>query len=183
MLVKLKNVRLAFPQLFEPKTFGGEGDPAYSASLILAKNNPSIKELEAAIKAVAEEKWTTKAAAELKTLKAAEKLCLRDGDGKSEYDGFPGNVYVAARSKTRPLVIDRDKSPLTSADGRPYGGSICHANVDIWAQSNAYGKRINATLVGVQFVKDGQAFSGAAPASVEDFDSVEEESDDAEGLV
>ncbi len=55
-----------------------------------------------------------------------------------------------------------------------------NVNIDLWCQANNFGKRINATLVGVQFAADGDAFSGAAPASPDDFDSVE---DDGEGLV
>ncbi|MBD0092018.1 ssDNA-binding protein, partial [Acinetobacter baumannii] len=36
MKIRLNNVRLAFPALFEAKTVNGEGDPAFSASFILA---------------------------------------------------------------------------------------------------------------------------------------------------
>ena len=35
MKLMIKNVRLAFPNLFKPTTVNGEGEPAYSASLIL----------------------------------------------------------------------------------------------------------------------------------------------------
>jgi hypothetical protein len=179
-IVKIKGARLAFPQLFEAKSFDGEGEGAYSGSFIIAKDNPAIKEIEEVMVKLATEKWGTKAAAELKTLKAQGKVALRDGDDKADYDGFPGNMYISARNKSRPLVIDRDKTPLTKADGRPYGGCIVNVNIDLWVQANNFGKRINATLVGVQFAGDGDAFSGAAPASVDDFDSVD---DDGEGLV
>jgi hypothetical protein len=51
---------------------------------------------------------------------------------------------------------------------------------DVWPQDNAYGKRVIASLKGVQFVKNGDAFSGGAPASADEFDVVEapEEADD-----
>ena len=103
---------------------------------------------------------------------------LHDGDLKEQYEGFPGNFFVTARNKSRPLVIDRDKSPLTEADGRPYSGSYVNVILDVWAQDNSWGKRVNATLKGVQFSKDGEAFSGSAPASIDSFDDVS----DAEGL-
>lgn len=181
MLVKLKNVRLAFPQLFEAKAFNGEGEPAYSGSFIIEKGNPCLKEIEKTIAAIAKEKWTSKADTILKDLKAKDKVPLRDGDSKSDYDGFPGNMYLAARSKSRPLVINRDKTPLTKEDGIPYGGAWVNCNVDLWCQDNSWGKRINATLVGVQMVRDGDAFSGSAPGSVDDFES--EESDEGSDLV
>lgn len=181
MLVKLKNVRLAFPQLFEARAFDGEGDGAYSATFILDKTNPSVKDMETVIATVAKDKWAAKADAMLKDLRAKDKTCLHDGDGKADYDGFPDNLYVSARNKSRPLVINRDKTPLTQSDGIPYGGCFVNANIDVWAQDNNFGKRINATLVGVQFSKDDQAFSGATPATPDDFDSVEE--DAGESLV
>jgi hypothetical protein len=78
-------------------------------------------------------------------------------------------VYVSARNKARPVVIDKDKSPLTQADGKPYAGCYVNVSLDVWAQSNQYGKRINAKLLAVQFDKDGDAFSGGEGYSDDDF--------------
>jgi hypothetical protein len=80
---------------------------------------------------------------------AGEKLnlCLHDGDEKAEYEGFPGNFFLNAANKARPAVIDRDRSPLIQADGRPYAGCYVNAVIDIWAQDNNFGKRVNASLV------------------------------------
>ena len=50
------------------------------------------------------------------------------------------------------------------------------ALVDFWAQDNQFGKRVNATLTGVQFVRDGDSFGGARVAAADDFDVL----DDAE---
>mgnify|MGYP001230954780 CR=1 FL=1 len=53
-----------------------------------------------------------------------------------------------------------------------------NANIELWAQNNAYGKRINATLLVVQFSKDGEPFGeGGSSASVNDFDSVDDDED------
>jgi hypothetical protein len=64
---------------------------------------------------------------------AGEKLnlCLHDGDEKAEYEGFPGNFFLNAANKARPAVIDRDRSPLIQADGRPYAGCYVNAVIDI----------------------------------------------------
>jgi hypothetical protein len=176
MKVRINNVRVAFPVLFNPKSVNGEGDPAFSASFILdpVANKADLKVLDEAIVKAAEEKWGPKAATILAGLRKSGKVCLRDGDEKPEYDGYPGNMFVSARSKSRPLVIDRDKTPLVEADGRPYGGAFVNAVLDLWAQDNDYGKRVNATLSGVQFVRDGDAFGGGRPASADEFDEVEE---------
>lgn len=182
MKVKLSNVRLAFPLLFEAKTVNGEGKPAFSASFLIDPADPQTKALHAAIEAVAKEKWGAKADAILKQMRAQDKVCLHDGDLKSNYDGFPGNLYVSSRSITRPLVIDKDKTPLSESDGRPYAGCYVNASVELWAQDNNYGKRVNASLRGVQFYRDGDAFAGGGAASEDEFDDIAEGAD-ADALV
>ena len=44
-------------------------------------------------------------------------------------------------------------------------------------QANKNGPAVHASLKGVQFVKDGDAFSGSAPASVDSFDDLGEGAD------
>lgn len=182
MKLKLTNVRLAFPVLFEARTVNGEGKPAFSASFLIDPKDPQVKAIHAAIEQVAKEKWASKADAMLKQMRAQDKVALHDGDLKANYDGFPGMFYVSARSATRPLVIDRDKSPLAEADGRPYAGCYVNASIELWAQDNNYGKRVNASLRGVQFNRDGDAFAGGGAASEDEFDDVGEGAD-AESLV
>ena len=182
MIIKLKNVRLAFPALFEAKTVNGEGKPAFSAAFIFAKNHPQKKEIDAAIVEVATEKWGAKAEGHLKTLKASGKALIGDGDVKAEYDGYAGNLFISARNETRPLIVDKDKTPLTAADGKPYAGCYVIASLDIWAQDNKYGKRINASLRGVQFYADGDAFAGGGAADESDFDDLSDGIDDDSDL-
>lgn len=172
MKLKLTNVRLAFPTLFEAKTVNGEGKPAFSATFLVDPADPQVKTINAAIELVAKEKWGAKADAMLKQMRAADKTALHNGDLKANYDGFPGNLFVSARNPMRPTVVAPDKTPLVEADGKPYAGSYVHAVVELWAQDNNYGKRINATLMGVQFYKDGDSFTGGGVASEDDFDDV-----------
>lgn len=172
MKLKLSNVRLAFPALFEAKTVNGEGKPAFSASLLIAPNDAQVKAINAAIDECARDKWGAKAEAMLKQMRAADKVCLHDGDLKASYDGFPGMLFISARNAVRPTVVDADKTPLVEADGKPYAGCYVNAVVELWAQDNKYGKRVNATLTGVQFFRDGDSFTGGRAASEDDFDDV-----------
>lgn len=174
MKIKLQNVRIAFPQLFEAKTVNGEGDPAFSATFLMAPDHPATAELREAFEKVGKEKWGAKWPNVKKEIEAKDRLCLHDGDTKADYAGFEGNFFVSTRNKTRPLVVDRDRSPLTAADGRPYAGCYVHASIELWCQDNAYGKRINASLRGVQFFKDGDAFAGGGAASEDEFDDIED---------
>ena len=177
--ILLKNVRIAFPNLFEPSTVAGEGEPRYSAAFILPPDHPQIKELNACIKAVATEKWKDKAEAVLKGLEKTDKVALHDGDTKPAYDGFGGNLFVSAAAKpsARPTVINKDKTPLTDLDGVVYAGCYVNASIDFWSQDNAYGKRINAQLRGVQFNRDGDAFSAGRPADADEFEDVSDGAD------
>jgi hypothetical protein len=172
MKVTLQNVRLSFPHLFEPSQVQGQGDAKFSASFIIPKDHPALGELANAIVAAATEKWGAKAQAMLTELKASGKLPVRDGDGKASYQGYAGNLYLNASGKTRPLVIDGDKSPLTAADGKMYSGCYVNAIVQMWAMDNQYGKRVNASLMGVQFVKDGERLAGGEVASADDFQAI-----------
>lgn len=182
MIIKLTNVRLAFPALFEAKTVNGEGKPAFSAVFLLDPADPQVKTLNAAIEQVAKDKWGAKADVLLKQMRAADKTALHDGDLKASYDGFPGNLYVSARNATRPLVVNTDKTPLVEADGKPYAGCYVNASIELWPQDNNYGKRINASLRGVQFCRDGDAFAGGGAASDDEFDDLAAGAD-AESLV
>ena len=172
MKLKLLNVRLAFPQLFEAKTVAGEGKPAHSGTFLIDPADPQVKTINAAIDATAKEKWGAKADAILKQARAADKVCLHNGDLKATYDGFPGNLFISARNPLRPTVVDADKTPLTEKDGKPYAGCYVHVVLELWAQDNQYGKRVNATLMGVQFYKDGDSFTGGGVASEDDFEDI-----------
>jgi hypothetical protein len=172
MKIALANVRLAFPVLFEAKTVNGEGEPAFSASFLIPPDHPAVKQINDAAETIGKEKWGAKWPQVKKEMVAKDRLPLHDGDAKSSYTGFEGMMYVSARNKTRPLVIDRDKSPLNQSDGRPYAGCYVNASIELWAQDNNYGKRINASLRGVQFFKDGEAFAGGGAASDDEFEDL-----------
>ncbi|MGJ0626521.1 ssDNA-binding protein, partial [Xenorhabdus bovienii] len=79
-------------------------------------------------------------------------------------------------AKGRPLVIDCDRTPLTAQDGRPYSGCYVNATISIFAYDKK-GKGIGASLGGVQFLRDGDAFAGGGVASVDDFDDLSEGAD------
>ncbi len=174
MKVKLTNVRLAFPSLFEAKTVNGEGAPAYGASFLIEPTDlVNINAINKAIDAVATEKWGAKGPGIVALLRKTDKVALHDGDLKAQYAGFAGMLFVSTRSATRPLVLDKDKTPLTAQDGRPYSGCYVNAIVELWPQDNtAGGKRVNAQLLGVQFFADGDSFGGGAVGSADDFDDL-----------
>lgn len=189
MIVKLKNVRLAFPDLFEPRPDVDGNNPKFGANFIFEKGDANHKALSAAMKAVAIEKWGDNGEKILKTLENT-KRCCRDGDTNLDkegntYNGFEGMQYVVARrspKQGRPMIIDRDKTPLLPEDGKPYGGCYVNASIDIYALDKPkIGKSVNADLRGVQFVKDGDAFGGGTAVSEDEFDDLGDDPDSLGG--
>ncbi|EJD0459570.1 DUF2815 family protein [Salmonella enterica] len=185
MKVILKAVRLAFAQaLFEAEDYQNDGNFKFSSTFLIDKaQKATIAEIENAIKQVAAAKWGAKAEAILKSIRGnSNKFCFRDGEEKPDYDGFEGQMYIKASNKARPLVLDRDRTPLTAADGRPYSGCYVNATITIFAYDSNGNKGISASLGGVQFLRDGDAFGGGIPASVDDFDDISEGAD-ADALI
>lgn len=168
----LKNVRLAFPDLFTAKAINAGDTPRYGAQLIVEKGSANEAAIEAAIQEVAKAKWGVKAEETLRTLRAKTKICFLDGDLKSEYAGFAGNMSLSAGNTARPTVVNRDRTPLTEADGVIYSGCYVNAIVEIWAQENTHGKRVNCSLRGIQFASDGEAFAGGGVASADEFEEL-----------
>lgn len=171
MKIKLSNVRLSFPGLFRPEPFKPGDPPKYKATFLVEKGSEQHKQVEAAILAAAREKWGAKAEKILASIRNnPNKFCYQDGDTKA-YDGYEGNFALAAKNALRPTVIDRDRTPLAEDDGKPYAGCYVNGLVDIFAYENS-GNGISASLMGVQFAGDGDAFAGGGVANADDFDDV-----------
>ena len=163
--IHLKNVRLSFPSLFKKAVFNGQ-EGKYEGTFLIDKKDEATKtKIDAAIKALL---------VDAKIKVASDKICLKDGD-EVEYDGYSGNWSLKASNSNRFTIIDRDKTPLTNDDGILYAGCYVDAIVEFWAQNNNYGKRINANLLGVRFLKDGEPF-GSGPIDVtEEFEDLDED--------
>lgn len=195
MKIKVE-ARLAFPVLFEPEQFQGTGDYSYSCALLVGES-PSVKVLQGveaengkliyskkialddAVEQVGKEKWGAKWPAVKKTMEKKDLSCLHDGDLKEKFAGFAGQWYLSCRSSegARPKVVDQRGNPVTQRDGVVYAGCYVIALVEIWAQDNGYGQRVNAQIRGVQFLRNGDAFGGGAPAADDEFDDVSEGAD------
>lgn len=171
MKIKLSNVRLSFPHLFEPTAFKPGDVPKFKGTFLVNRDDPQIKVVEDAINALAKEKWGAKAEAVLKSIRTnPNKFCWQDGDTKA-YDGYEGTMALTANNKVRPTLIDADKSQLAQSDGRLYAGCYVNAIVELFTYDNS-GNGISASLGGVQFFRAGDAFAGGVPASEDEFDDL-----------
>lgn len=173
-VIKLEKVRLSYPQLFDAKPPEEGKEPVFSASFLLDKKQHAdlIKQIEKMTDRVALDAFKKKV-----TLK---RVPLRDGNEKDGKEGYGDEVmFVSARNAKRPVVVDRDLTPLTKEDTKPYAGCYVNATIRLFAYDHKTGgKGVSASLRAVQFVRDGESF-GAAPVNAEEeFEAV---TDDVDG--
>lgn len=171
--IMLNDVRLSFPGLFKAEAFKPGDEAKFKATLLIEKGSEQDKAIEARILAVLKEKYPQKADALLKQIQNnPNKFCYQDGDTRS-YDGYEGMMALSAKSKTRPTVIDRNRTPLTEEDGKPYAGCFVNASVDFFVY-DSQGVGVSASLRGVQFWRDGDSFGGGRPAEADEFAAAED---------
>ena len=167
--VRLKMVRLSYPHLFKAKGFGRDqtGEKKFSATAIIDPDTKAGKAnmdlLDDAIAAAKEAKWGNKPP-KLK----GDKICFRDGD--DDADETKGMMICVASNSKRPITLDENGDDVTEADDVLYGGCYVDMIVRIWAQDNEFGQRINASLEGVKYRDEGEAFSGHSKTTAGDFD-------------
>jgi hypothetical protein len=178
MKVVLKGVRLAFPDLWEAKKFEGSDNARYGATFLVEPGSANDKAIREAIKTEATAAYAAKAPAMLKTYEGnSSKFCYLDGNVK-DYDGFADMMYLSAHRGEKqgaPLVVDRNKQPLDVNSGKPYAGCYVNGSVDIYVQGGKF-PGIRASLLAVQFFKDGDAFAGSR-ANPDDFEDLSEGAD------
>lgn len=190
--IMLKDVMLGFPALAEPQSFG-EGEPAYGAKLPIKINGAHQKLIEDAMLAEATEAWKDKAASVLEMLIDDGKVAFIKKVYKSKktgepYQGFEGTHYLSARNaKNQPTVFNEYGDPVegkSNIERLAYSGARANASVEIWAQDNKWGRRINCSLRGVMLTGEGENIGGgSAPASSDEFASLAKTKADADDVL
>lgn len=191
----IKNVQIAFPALAEPQAIG-DGEPAYGGRFVIdPKRTDIVGDLDAAMAAEAKAKWKEDGDAVLAMLVEEGKVAFEKKPYRSKktgkvYAGFEGMYNLGARTpanKPRPTAFDEYGNELTSKneiEQKIYSGCEVTAKIEIWAQDNSYGRRINCSLLGVMYAGEGERFGGgSAPASADDFGSFAKGKADPEGLL
>ncbi len=191
--ILLKNVMLGFPALAEPQSLG-DGEPAYGAKLPIAPGSANEKLIEDEIAAVAKEAFKEKADDILAMLREDGKVCFIKKEYRSKstgevYEGFQKSHYLSTRNaKVQPSIFNQYGEPVekkSDIERQAYSGAIASGvSVEIWAQDNKWGKRINCTLLGVMLSGEGSSIGGGSPpASADDFAGLAKAKADAEGLL
>ncbi len=174
LIVRLDNVRLSFPNLFDARAPKGSDKAKFSADFILNKKTQKdqIAKLEKLCERAMLDKFGKKV--------GIKHMCLKDGNDPSKQDieGYGDEVmYLTAKNDSRPAIVDQKKVTITKEDGKIYGGCYVNASVEIYGfKHDVGGNCILASLRAVQFVRDGESLGGNTPVDVdEEFEEVSED--------
>jgi len=156
--------RVSFPAVFQSRAFEGQ-EPKYSVSMLFDKKT-DISELKQLAAKALKEKWPNDAERP-KGLRNP----FRDGDvehpDKKEY---AGKLFVNAKSKMRPGVVDQNLQKIISEDDF-YAGCYARATVTCYAYDRAGNRGVAFGLQNLQKVRDGERFSGRVDAE-NDFEAL-----------
>lgn len=170
--LKLQNVRLAFARLFEPKLNQSKTAEEYSACLIMDPDEPSTQALIDAVEQIATDKWGTKAPAMLERGKLRHPI--HEGDTDMEDDpAFEGKLYVNAKSRRQPQIVDRKVQPIIDQD-EIFSGCYCNVSISVYAYDVPENKGVGIGLNNIQLVRKGERLSGA-PNAEEEFEVLDDE--------
>jgi len=177
---RIDGVRADWPVLFKGQQFQGTGSYRCGIKLIVPTDHPQYEQINDAIFKAAQAKWKEKAPQTLKSARAKDNVCLRDGDLQVKApEGYAGNWVLSANCQggdteeqcVKPQVRLADRTVVTDPAKNPiYRGCYVNAVVEFYGDSR-YGDGVFCKLVGVQFAKEGDAF-GSAPARTEDFEDL-----------
>ncbi len=178
-----KTTRLAYANLFVPRRFG-DGEPYYSADLIIPKDRKKmIARIKKAIQAAYElgKKQLQGEDGSIPGLKELS-IPLRDGDKREDNDlNYQDALYIRARSEMVPVLLNENGQEVTSTK-ELYSG--CYAQAEVWFKAYNHGENrgICAILLAVKKSAGGPRL-GVRQASAEDFDVADEADEEEEDIL
>lgn len=152
--ILIKNVRGSYLHIFEK--WGKETDPKekwrYSGKFLLDKKTHAaeITALRRHLEKLQQE-W-------FKGKLGSANIFFRNGEDSGKEEQEDSWVVSASDGRKRPRVMGRKKETITADDDIIYSGCYVNVLINPWKQDNAHGKKLNANLVAVQFVRDGERF-------------------------
>ena len=167
----IKNARLSYVTLFEPRAVVEGGPLFYSVSVIIPKDSKeTINEFNKAVKKIIDEqKWSSSA-------KKSADLALRDGDDERPDDAAYRNCYfINAKSNKKPRVVDRAIQDIDDPD-KIYSGCYGNVLISLYPFDKGGNKGVGVGLRAVQFVADGEPLGSVV--SDDEFENFEEAIDE-----
>ncbi len=143
-MIVLKNVILNFPNVFKRNVFEGNV-LKYDGVFLIAHDSPQHNELSFMISDIIKKKWGNSTPNKLI-------VTFRDSSENEYVDSNEGDVVFKASSDYKPKVFNKDKSEVSEDERIIVPKCVVDVAIRIWAQDNAYGKKINAELMAIKYV-------------------------------
>jgi hypothetical protein len=166
--------RVSFPNVFVPKAIQEGQEPFYSIQMLFPKtfDNDVDKEaflnMKRAVQKAIVNKWGSDKAKWPQNMR----LPFRDGTEKEGWEGYGSEViFVNAKSKMKPGIVDQRRKDIDNSEDF-YAGCYARATLTTYAYSKMGNVGVAFGLQNLQFMKDGEPFSGKVKAS-DDFEVVE----------
>jgi len=156
-------VRFSYVEVFQPRAMEEGQEPRYSVSIIIPKKDKkTIAKIEEAIENVIEANKAkfTKNGKRLSSLQ----LPLRDGDEderKSDDPAYAGAMFLNAKSKRKPGVVDEDLNPIMEAS-EFYSGCYGRASISFYAFDKNGNKGVACSLNNLQKLEDGESLGSVS---------------------
>lgn len=173
--------RAAFAWVFKPQPpmeGSGQTEGKYGVTMLFdaeARKTVAYKNLLALATAAAKEKFGDKLKSDGNGWFHGLRNPIRNGDEKSELDGYEGCMFASATTKMQPGVVDAQLNRIISdapdIDGF-YSGCYARATVTAYGYDKAGNKGVAFGLQNLQKLADGEPFSGRARAE-NDFEAIE----------
>ncbi len=167
--------RVSYDHLFKPHKMKNEDDSKlrYGLTMLFSKDDPTVlASMKVAYNNACVERWG------VQTFKPHPKLPgkkisswparanpFRDGDvDKADKAEYANMIFVSARSKQKPGLVNRNKQPITEESGEFYAG--CYAQAELIAFIYDEPKLgVSFTLQNVIKVGEGEPLSGKRDAA------------------
>lgn len=175
-------VRFSYVNIFTPRAIDGSDAAKYSVTLLIPKSDKNtISKIKTAI-AAAKANYLEKNAG--KKLPSDLKTTLHDGDGEMPNGGnygpeCAGCYVINVSSKTKPVIVDSDKVPITDPL-EIYSGCYGRAVINFYVYDTNGNKGITAGLNGIMKLYDGEPLAGGIVTDADwddDFDDDDEDDD------
>ncbi|MEY8322562.1 DUF2815 family protein [Lachnospiraceae bacterium 54-11] len=167
MAVTTGKVRASYVNIFQPKAPQGGGEPKYSVTLLIPKNDAvTINSIYAEIEKAKQEGAQKVFGGNIPPMC---KIPIHDGDGVKPTTGEPfgeecrGHLVVTASAKQQPSIVGLDmQNIINPAD--VYSGCYIRANISFFAYSSNGNKGIGCGLNAVQKIEDGEPLTARVSA-------------------
>lgn len=179
-IFRIDNCRASFPHVDKPYAKADKDGkiPELKFSLVAILNKDTHQEIKGEFVKAFKEMLAANKVNDL----SSDRKCLRDGD-KQDREEYFGHYVLSTREARRPTVRTAKGELVIEPDriaDMIYAGCYVNVLVRLWYQDGVrvgrgFGKRINAGLLGVQFVRDGEPFGEGRVDDSDAWDAVNDE--------